>query len=725
MAYCLPKTEVQKFLTAVNSGLLSPVALAKMTSQDRFSRIAGVVGEDNAKQVNTLFEKGLLLERRQLGFNNWVKQVSGQMSPKVLEDVVDKINNLDERILNPTYEKNFLSDLAADKIGAKVSPEQAKEIFELGKTAKDAKAEWLKDLATKVPYRDIDNPLYKTRIDYGDAIRQLQDKIEEVKPQGRTFLQNALDLALVPKTVATGIFHLSAFGVQGWGLLGRAATYEAFAHQFKYLWDQKHYDELMSYIVSHPDYGLAKKAGLGLVDVSDQLSTREEAIQSSLLQRLNTYVAEKGGEALNLDKPLPVNIVGASSRAFTGFLNYQRFTVFTQLLDKARRIDPESIYVDRDNKPSQILSDLGDAVNNFSGRGKLGPAEGAVKMQQFLNAVFFAPRKVVATAQMFNPVEYARLYKNGYETGNYTAANAAVQNLVSSVVITGTILGGAKAFGYNVNYNPTSQDFLKIEHGSMKYDVTGGNAIWVRLIGRLIANKEITARNKEIELNGSGFKPVTRADLVSHYVAGKLSPAAGILTDAFTGEDAVGNEFSVEKELRDRMQPIFMSSLMGYYNQNPDKSLYDLPIMASMFGIQAESPTPPLVRHGMTVWGEPMSLLTDPIRPPFEDVLDKTGYIPNFPGDTIKGVKLTSDQYSDYIKLSGMLSRTRLENLLQSQGFNQSNPKIQQIQIKKIVDGSRRQVQAEIEKQSKGTSNDIVDKAMQDIKNKYGIGDEE
>lgn len=717
MAYCLPKNEVQKFLAAVNSGLLAPVSLAKISSQERFQRISSVVGEDNAKQVNTLFEKGLLLERRQLGFNNWVRQVSGKMSLKVLEDVVDKINNLDARILNPTYEKNFLADLAADKVGARVTPEQAKEIFTLGKIAKDAKTEWQKDFATKVKYRDLDNPLYKARIDYGTAIQNLQDKIEEVKPGGRTFLENALDTALIPKTVATGIFHLSAFGVQGWGLLGRTATYEAFAHQFRYLWDQKHYDELMAYIVSHPDYGTLRRAGLGLVDVSDQLSSREEAIQSSLLQRLNTYVAEKGGQALNLDKPLPVNIVGASSRAFTGFLNYQRFTIASQLLDKARRASEGPL-------EETTVNDIAKVVNNFSGRGGLGPAEGVQAMQKLLNALFFAPRKVVATAQMFNPIEYARLYKNGYDTGNYTAANAAVQNLVSSVVITGAVLGSAKAFGYGVNYDPTSQDFLKIEHGSMKYDITGGNAIWVRLLSRLLANKEITARNKEIELNGSGFKPVTRADLVSHYISGKLSPAAGILTDAFMGEDAIGNEFSLEKEIRDRMQPIFMSSILGYYHQNPDKSLYDLPIMASMFGIQAESPTPPLVRHGMTVWGEPMSLLSDPVRPPFEDLLDKTGYVPNFPGNTIRGVTLTDAQYSDYIKLSGPLVRFRLENLIQSPGFNNDNPKIQQISIKKIVDGARKQVQNEIIKQSKGTNNDIIVKVKKDIEDKYGIVDE-
>lgn len=718
-SYCLPRNLVQKFQAAVDSGFLKPVELAKISSEDRFDRIAKIVGDDNAKQVNTLFEKGLLLERRQLGFNNWIRQVKGEMTPKTYENVVDKINGMDSRILNPYYEKDFMSDLVAEKLGAKTSVEDAKGIFELAQKAKAAKDEWEKDLSTKVDYGDNKNPLYKIRIDYGESVRLLQDKIDESKPSGRTFLKILLDTALVPKTVATGIFHLSAFGVQGWGLLGRKATYEAFGHQFKYLWDEKHYNELMDYITSHPDYKYAKEAGLGLVDVSDQLSHREEAIQSSLLQSLNTYVAERGGQILNLDKPLPINIVGASSRAFTGFLNYQRFTVFSQLLEQARRTN--------NGEPLDplVIQNLGSAVNNFSGRGKLGPAEGAYSMQQALNAVFFAPRKVAATFQMFNPQFYTSMYIDAYKTKNYTAANAAIQNLISSVVITGAVLGGAKAFGYGVNLNPTSQDFLKIEHGEMKYDITGGNAIFARLLGRLVANKEITARNKEIELNGSGFKPVTRGELVSKYISGKLSPAAGILIDAFNGQDSVGNDFEVTKELRDRMQPIVMSSILSYYHQNPDKSAYDIPMMASMFGIQAESPTPPIVRKGMTAWGEPESLLSDPVRSDFDNKLDATGYIPNFPGDTIKGVKLTDQQYRQYIQMSGTFAKARLQNLLDSPSFGNAKPEIQRLEIKQFIQGARNQAQGTLEKLSKGTSNDILAKAIQDIKEKYGVGNEE
>ena len=188
MAFCLPKAEVQKFKAAVADGRLGMQELGKLTSDARRARIASVLGEENAAHVNALFEKGMLLERRKLGFSNWVKEVSGELSPQARENIVDKINKLDERILNPYFEKNFLGDLAREKLGVKLTPEQAKVIFEQAQEAKKLKEEWEKTLDEAIPYRDINNPMYKTRIDYGLQLQKLQDTIDAAKPSGKTWI---------------------------------------------------------------------------------------------------------------------------------------------------------------------------------------------------------------------------------------------------------------------------------------------------------------------------------------------------------------------------------------------------------------------------------------------------------------------------------------------------------------------------------------------------------
>lgn len=726
MTFCLPKSESAKFLAAVNSGQLSPIKLGGLKSEARHAEIAKVLGEDMAKEVNALFESKLLMPNYMQGLVNWVKEVSGAWDDKVRKSTVDKITSLDPRILKPGNQEAFLGDLAAQKLGFTLKPEEAKAIFDMAQEAKKLQEEWKKTLDTYVPRHDINNPVTLTRDAYGRAVLDLQDKIESLQPNGKTFLGHILDVIALPKTIATGILHFSALGVQGWGMISKKVTWEAAFEQFKYFHDEENYKQLMAYIISDPDYAYARSARLGLTDVTDQLSLREEAIQSSLAQNFNTYLADKTG--------LPINVIGASSRAFTGYLNYVRFNRFKDLLNAARSVEEaEGRTLDHD---SQIVKDLGSVVNNFTGRANLDSTlvgantahvdkYGGIN-QQVLNALFFAPRKVAATVQMFNPIEYARLYKNAYDTGNYTAANAAVKQLTGSIIATGSLLYLVNSLGYDVDFDPKSQEFLKVQLPSgAKLDVTGGNAIWVRFLARMITGKEITAHGKEIEL-GEGYKPTTRAELAQQYIRGKLAPTMGTIADMMYGQDAVGRPFDIPQELRGRMQPILMSSLMNFYYANPEKSVGDLPVLSALFGVNVESPVSQGVRQGRNVWGEPSSSwsLHDEPKTNLDLALDKAGYVQRFPSQTINGVKLTDDQYQQYIGLSGTQAKARLQTLVNSPGWENKTQIEQQRWIKFITQSSKTNAQSMVIARSMGTDNNIALKSLQNQREKL-FGPEE
>jgi hypothetical protein len=75
-------------------------------------------------------------------------------------------------------------------------------------------------------------------------------------------------------------------------------------------------------ISGHPDFDLAKSGGRGITSIDGKLNDREEAIQSSLLQKGSKIVSEKTG--------LP-DLIHSSSRSFTGFLNYTRFYRFAYI----------------------------------------------------------------------------------------------------------------------------------------------------------------------------------------------------------------------------------------------------------------------------------------------------------------------------------------------------------------------------------------------------------
>src|ERR1700748_1654829 len=123
---CLPPKVHEAFKDALVKGKINPEKLSRMTSDERHKLFSDVVGEGNAKFVNSQFESKLLLKNQQQGFLTWAKKMTG-VTPEVRRDLVSKINKLD-RVLAPDEERTFLKDLAATKLGVNVTAKEAKQI---------------------------------------------------------------------------------------------------------------------------------------------------------------------------------------------------------------------------------------------------------------------------------------------------------------------------------------------------------------------------------------------------------------------------------------------------------------------------------------------------------------------------------------------------------------------------------------------------------------------
>ena len=695
-AWCLVPDAAEKFLNALRDGALSPEKLMDMTSAERRAAFAEYVGEDNAREVNAQFESKLLLEDQRRGLVNWAKKVGGITEP-ARRDILNTISKLD-RVLQPADEQSFMEDLAAKKLGVSVTADEARTIFDASKRTEDARAEMLKDIG------DVDN-----RIAYGRALMDLKDQVESLKPNGHTFLHNVVDVLNIPKTALTSILHFSAPFVQGWGMISTKRAWMGFGKMFQYFADEENYKNLTAYMISHPDYPLAVDGKLGITKLTDQLSQREEAIQSTLVEQANRWLSDKTG--------VP-NLVRASSRAFTGYLNYVRFNRFTDLLNAARQAG-------NDVRPgSQVVHDLAKVVNDFTGRGAIGPGDKYSSAVPALNALFFSPRKISATINMFNPIGFARLAP--------VARNAAIRQLSGSLIATGAVLSLAKALGADVNFDPRSQDFAKItiggQHvtrvdadghtirevvGGEKLDMTGGNAGYIRLLARIATGQEISANGKLTEL-GQGFNAPTRADLIGNWMRGKLSPIAGFIADAMYGKDPVGRPFSVTQEMQDKLMPITMEAFINYAMNDPENTTAILPSLAAVFGVSLESPLPPMSRSGRDVWGDelppvgtPKSWRADPVNQAFEQL----GYTPNFPGNTIRGQKLTDAQYSEYVQLAGRTAHMRLSEVIRSPGWDTLSPGVRLKLMKGVIRTSRNIAETTIMSEGMGGSNDILAKA--------------
>src|SRR5882724_8479726 len=122
---CLPKEFADKFTAALKSGKIDPEKLSGMTSQGRRDYYGKIVGEADAREINSMFESKMLLKNQKTAYVTWAKQVAG-MNPKTRLDIVAKIEKMD-KVLNPTEEKAFREDLAAKKLGTDITFEEAQK----------------------------------------------------------------------------------------------------------------------------------------------------------------------------------------------------------------------------------------------------------------------------------------------------------------------------------------------------------------------------------------------------------------------------------------------------------------------------------------------------------------------------------------------------------------------------------------------------------------------
>lgn len=681
MAYCLPPNLVERFKKALRDRTLDIGELSLASSKDRRAAFAEFVGEEHAKEVNALFESKLLLKDQKAGLIDWIKTTTG-MKPQVRDDILQRIQGMEDVLESGTTMNSFLEDLARQKLGMEVTSQEAENILRLSMKAEQFRMNMTGPAGSE------------TRIAYGNAVQDLQDYLELLKPNGQTSTQKLVNWLTLPRNLQTSVFHFSAPFVQAWGMIGTKGWYKALWPMFKYLWDEKNYRDFNAYMLSHPDYNIVRESKLGLTYLSDKLSLREEAIQSTLLEKWNQHLTEA------TDGFVP-NIVRANSRAFTGFLNNVRFNSYINLINEARR----SGY---DISPgSKVSQELATVVNNFTGRGRLFSEDAWRAAAPYLNTVFYSPSKVAGTIQMLNPANYLN------PNISPIARMQAFKQLAGSVAVTSTILGLATLMipGAKTSTDITSSDFGKLVIGDTKLEITGGNDIYARLLGRLAYGSEVTASGKEIEIDPLQYNGVTRASLIGQWVRGKLSPTASFIMDALYGEDPIGRPFDLTEEVRDKMLPIAMNSWINLWQQDPNNTSVYLPAAFAALGVGLEPPLPEESRLGTTVWGEPTNWWERTPKNELDKAISQAGISVHVPYPKINGIKLTDDQYRDYLVQSGMMAREFLEPLVTDPSWGDLPQGMKMQQIRYWVNKSRILAQEQIKAESWGTDNDIVEKS--------------
>lgn len=332
----------------------------------------------------------------------------------------------------------------------------------------------------------------------------------------------------------------------GVGLIARKEFYPAFRDMFKFYGDKEFYNYSMRALQERPNYMLGREGGLFLSKPNSMLNSEEEF--------LNSYVGDIAGVR---------NVVGASQRAYSGFLNKLRADTFDSMVKQAKDLGVETgTQVGDQIIPSKETKAIARYINNATGRGSLGSLN---KMTNELNMLLWSPRMISSRLTMLtDPTIYTSLPKGMRLDGLKSLLGIAA---LGTTIDTLAAYGGAK-----VSSNILSTDFGKSRFGTKLIDPWGGFQQYIVGAARFLAGKTD---------NDKAYPPTSRMDIAGQILKNKESPAASFAHDLltarkFTGDgeytSQYGNKTSIQSEAAKRFTPIFLQDLKELSESQPNWS---------------------------------------------------------------------------------------------------------------------------------------------------------
>jgi hypothetical protein len=543
MAWCLIKSEEQKFRKALVEKKINPFVIQSMTSEERRSLFSEFVSEENAKNINSLYESKLLAKNQQKGFENWVKRSLG-MTPEIKRDMVSKIERLNELgVLNPQELADFKEDMARTRLGLGITFKEAKTINTLAEERTLAREKWNKDTGWSSK---------KDRIQYGIRQVMLENYVNDLKLQSQkiNFKENPIlatteavkSIPSVMKSLMASLDN-SFFGRQGIkNLFGSIEQKKIWARTFA-----KSFKDIGMEIANK------KIDGLEPMDlIRADVYSRDNSINGKY-KAGNYRIGVLNEEAFPTSLPERVPLLGrlfkASETAFTGGALRMRADLADLLIAKAEKAGVNTL------NPEQARG-IGNLVGSLTGRGSLGKGE---TIADELNVLLFSARFFKSNIDTLTAHQFDK-------KATPFVKSEARKNLLTIVANLAGILTLAKLIDPEaVDEDPRSTNFGKVRIFGKWVDISGGMRGIITPAARLIPTK----RNGEWGLwqksAGGDWTNLAKPKygqrdgldlLLDSFFLNKLAPVAAILRDALRGEMFGGEPFDIKKSITNSITPL-------------------------------------------------------------------------------------------------------------------------------------------------------------------------
>jgi hypothetical protein len=573
--FCLLPAAVTKFKQGLRDGTIDPYKLNKLTSEERRTFFAKFVGDDQAKEVNALFESKILLKNQKYAYTAWAKKVAG-ITPEVRRDMLARIERL-ENILDPQEERQFLNDLASVRLGFAVTEREAKTIADLSRTIRDraAKADSLGRFKTE-----------DARLGYGMAKVHMENYVNglKVKDNKIRLSQHPLKVAkdvigATPGVLKSLVASLddSFFGRQGIKTLLDVRT--------SHLWAK-------NFAKSFVDIGRELGRGVGGIgrkgDAMDlikaDLYSRENALNGKY--RAGGYGLDVlSEEAYPSSLPERIPLLGRLFKASETAYNGGALKLRADLADRYIRIAEKQGINTLDRKQAH---GIGELIGGMTGRSNLGKAE---PLARDLNVLLFSVKFLRAN---FNTLT---LHLGNKNATAFTRKEAA-KNLAGIVTSMAGILTIASLLDPDsVDRDPRSSHFGKVKVGGHWVDISGGMSSMATLAARFTPTLHNGKWGFWQKTNSGGYVDLTAGeygqqnvmDLVNNFVEGKASPTVGILRDIWQGKNYNNEKPTPGAEAKGATIPISIQT----YQQLHDSSNADKLKLMVADGLGLSVSTPP------------------------------------------------------------------------------------------------------------------------------------
>jgi len=342
----------------------------------------------------------------------------------------------------------------------------------------------------------------------------------------------------------------------------------------KFAFSDKKYKNWIAEVESSNDFVYMVEDGLSITDTSGDVLRSEERFVGSVISSI----------------PGIGKITDGSERAYGGFLNSLRVSVYRKLVKKH-----DDMGFSRQTHP-KLYKNIAKFVNNSTGRGEMTPDK---RLAKLLNAFLFSPRMIsgmigiVGDMGRKDSTPYLRK-QAATSLATFVGYQFAMKLLISqSYQLLVMPFTGEDEDDITQDINFVSTDFNKLKINNTRYDVSSGYGIGLRTLSRAVLNEKSKGIDYENESYDDIFYKSSLGEF-GDFLMNKMSPLAAQLYKLKTKQHPTKFRGDIEDaNALDYMQALFVpltiTELMEGFEKDTPKSKLAFDTLLTIYGVGVQT----------------------------------------------------------------------------------------------------------------------------------------